>query len=102
MSADKSEDERFLFGGLDRVGAVVGADPGNRLGRRMVGQDGETGQGRSGAPVAAEATDLHPFPGTSPVEHGSQSSDDLGRVIGDTEVRPVEVVVGPRRLPAVI
>jgi hypothetical protein len=52
--------------------------------------------------VTTEATDLHPLPDTSPVEHGSQSSNDLGCIIGDTEVRPVEVIVGPWRRPPVI
>ena len=52
--------------------------------------------------MTPEATDLHPFPGTSPLEHGSQGSDDVGRIIGNTEVRPVEVVVGPRRSPPLV
>jgi len=52
--------------------------------------------------VAAEATDLHSLSGPSPVEHGSQKRDNLGSIIGDTEVRPVEVIVGPWWLPPVI
>jgi hypothetical protein len=51
--------------------------------------------------VAPEATDLHPFAETSPLEQGPQG-DDVGRIIGDTEVRPVEVTMRPRRLPIVI
>src|ERR1019366_8618345 len=93
--------KRFLIGRLDSFGAVVGADPGDGLVRRVAAQDGEAGQSRSGASVASEATDLHSFPGTSPGEHGSQSSDNLSRIVRDAEVRPVEVIVGPRRLPPV-
>ena len=102
MSADKFDNEQFLFCGLDSVGTVVGADPSDRLAVRMAGQDCKAGQGRSGSPVSPHATDLHPFPGTSPLEHRLQGSDDVGRIIGDTEVRPVEVIVAPRRLPLVI
>ena len=102
LSADKFDNERFLFGGLDSVATVVGADSSDRLAARIASQDSEAGQGRSGSPMAPEATDLHPLPSTSPLEHGSQGSDDVGRIIGDTQVRPVEVVEGPRRLPLVI
>jgi hypothetical protein len=102
VPTDRSGNEGFLFGGLDTVVAVVGADPDDRLARAMAGQDGKTGQGHSRWPTATEAPDLRPFPAMSPVERGSRSGDDLGRIIGDTEVRPVEVIVGPRWLPPVI
>jgi hypothetical protein len=101
-SADKSDNERFLFGGLDSAIAVVGAHPGDRLARRMTNQDAKAGQGRSCAPVATQATDLHSLPSTSPVEDGSQGGGDVARILRDTEVWPVEVVMGPRRLPPVI
>ena len=101
-SAGQFDDEQFLFCGFDRVGTVVGPDPAHRLAARMTGQDCKAGQGRSGAPVSSEATELHPFSSTSPLEHKSQGRDDLGRIIGDTEVRPVEVIMRPRRLPLVI
>jgi hypothetical protein len=52
--------------------------------------------------VALEAAHVHPFPGPSPLEHGSQGSDDVGCIIGNTQVRPVEVVVSPRRPPLAI
>jgi hypothetical protein len=68
----------------------------------MAGQDGEGGQGRTGAPVAPEATDLHAFPGMSPLEQRSQGGGNVCRIIGDTEVRPVKVVVGPWWLPPLI
>jgi hypothetical protein len=96
------DDECFLFGGLDGGGTVVGAHPSDRLAARMAGQDSKAGQGSSGAPVSPEATDLHLFAGTSPLEHGFQGDDDVSRIIGDTEIGPVQVVVRPRRLPFVI
>jgi len=34
---------RFLVGGFDRLGAVVSADPGDRVGCGMPGEDGENG-----------------------------------------------------------
>jgi len=68
----------------------------------MPGQDGEAGQGHAGAPMAPEATDLHAFTGTSPLEQRSQGGGDVRRIIGDTEVRPVEVGVGPRWPPPFI
>jgi hypothetical protein len=101
-SAGESHNERFLLSGLDSFDAVVGTDPGDGLARRMAAQDGEAGQGSSGPPVTTEAADLHPFPGTSPGQHGSQSRDDLSRIVGDTEVWPVEVIVRPRRLPPIV
>jgi hypothetical protein len=101
VSADKFDNECFLFGGLDGARTVVGAHPSDRLAARMAVQDRKAGQGGSGAPVSPETTHLHLFPGTSPLEHGSQGGD-VGRIIGDTEIRPVQVVVSPRRVPLVI
>lgn len=100
--AAKSGDERFLLSGFDSLRAVLGADPGDRTGGGKAGQDGETGQRRTRAPMAAETTDFHPFPSAGTVEKGPQSGDDQGRVVGDTEVRPVEVIVDPRRPPPVV
>jgi hypothetical protein len=99
---NKFDNERFLFGGLDSVNAVVSADPSDRLAMGVAGQDGEEGQGRSGAPVASEAPELHAFTGASPSEQRSQADGDVCRIIGDAEVRPAEVGVGPRWLPSLI
>jgi hypothetical protein len=52
--------------------------------------------------MAPETTDFHLFPSASTVEKGPQRGDDQGRVGGDTEVRPVEVIVHPGRLPPVV
>lgn len=102
LSTKKSDNKGFLFGSFDRFGAVGGTNPCDRFAGRMTTQDGEAGQGSPGAPMAAEATDLHHLPAVSPIENGPQSSDDLAHVVGDPEVRPIEVVVGPRRMPTVI
>jgi hypothetical protein len=40
----KLDDERFLIGGLDSLGTVVGADPSDRLVSRIPGQDRKAGQ----------------------------------------------------------
>ena len=50
--------KRFLRGGFDSLGAVLGANPGDRIGGGRAGEDGETGQRRTRAPMTAEATDL--------------------------------------------
>lgn len=95
-------DERFLAGGFDSLRAVVGADPGDRVGGGMAGEDGEAGECCTGAPVAAQAADFHLFTGPGTVEHGPQRGEDRGRVTGDSEVRPVEMIMGPRRLPPAV
>jgi hypothetical protein len=100
--AAKSGDERFLSGGFDSLGAVLGADPGDRIGGGKAGEDGETGQRGSCAAMTAKATDFHLFPSAGTVEKGPERGDHQGRVGGDTEVRPVEVVVGPGRPPPVV
>ena len=51
-------DERALVVGLDRLLAVHGADPVDRVARRRSGHHREAGQGGAGAPVASDATDL--------------------------------------------
>lgn len=93
--------EGFLLVGLDRTFAVRGSDPAHGFVWRLAAEDGETGQGGPGAAVAAVAADLDAF--TSPgsleqrFEHGDQSW-----VARDAEVGPVQVVVGPRRLPPLV
>src|ERR1700683_2727375 len=64
-------DERFLVGGFDRLRTVVGAEPGDRTGGGITGEDGEPGPRCTGAP-------------------------------GGTEIRPVEMSVGPCRLPLAV
>lgn len=100
--AAKSGDERFLHLGFDSLGAVRGANPGDRIGGGRAGQDGETGQRRTGAPVTAEATDFHLLTSAGTVEKGPQRGDDQVLVGGDTKVRPVEVIVDPGRPPLVV
>ena len=95
-------DECFLAGDFDSLRAVAGADPGDRVGGGMAGEDGETGQCCTGAPVAAETADFRLFPGPGTVDHGPQRGQDRGRVSGDAEVRPVEMVMGPWRLPPAV
>jgi len=102
MSASKSGNESLLLGGLDGIGAIVGADPGDRADRSMTGHDGEAGQCGAGASVATEAADLHPFSGASPFEHHAERGPDLGSIGGYAEIRPVEVIMAPWRLPPLI
>ena len=68
----------------------------------MAGEYGETCQRCTGAAVATQTTDFHPFPGAGTVQHGPQRDQDQGRIAGNAEVRPVEVIVGPRRLPPAV
>ena len=49
--------------------------------------------------MATEAPHLHSIMGTTAIEQRPQRNDDPGRVFGDTEVRPIEMVVRPWRLP---
>ena len=68
----------------------------------MAGHDCQAGQGGSGAPMTAKAADLDPSAGARPVEHRSEGDDDWRCTGGNTEIRPVEVVVGPRWLPPMV
>ena len=99
VSADKPGHEHPLFYCLDHVSAVVGTGPGDGLVWRMATENGEARQSSSCASIASEASQLHSILGTSAVEQRPQRNDDPGRVIGHTEVRPIEMVARPRRLP---
>lgn len=52
--------------------------------------------------MTSQAADLDPLARTRPVEHRSESGEDRRRALRNPEIRPVEVVVGPWRLPPVI
>jgi len=97
--ADKADNKGLLFSRLDSINAVVGADPADGLNWRVATKNSEACQGSSCSSMATEATHLHPTLGTSPVERRPQPGHDLGRIIGDTEVRPIKVIVSPRWLP---
>lgn len=96
----KPVDQSHLLGRLDGVLAVVVANPGDRIRRGVVAEDGEAGQNCAGAAVAADAADLHSLARPCPVLHALQSGDHVGLVGGYAQVRPVEVTVWPRWLPS--
>lgn len=94
--------EGFLLVGLDRTFAVRGADPGHGFVWRLAAEDGKTGQGGPGATVAAVAADLDALTSPGSVEQRFEYDDDQRWVAGDAEIGPVQVVVGPRRLPPLV
>jgi hypothetical protein len=96
---DKADNKGLLFSRLDSINAVVSANPRDGLNWRVATKNSEARHGRSCSSMATETTHLHPTLGTSPVEQRPQPGDDLGRIIGDAEVRPIKVIVSPRRLP---
>ena len=52
--------------------------------------------------MTAETTDFNLFPSAGAVEKGPQRGDDQVLIGGDTEVRPVEMIVDPWRPPPVV
>ena len=74
-------------------------DPGDGIVGRMPAQDGQTGQGRSGSPVPSETTQLNPFSTPGAFSQRSQGGHHWSRITGHAEIGPVEVMVGPRRIP---
>lgn len=94
--------EGFLLVGLDRTFAVRGSDPAHGFVWRLAAEDGETGQGGPGAAVAAVAADLDAFTSPGSLEQRFEHGDDQSWVARDAEVGPVQVVVGPRRLPPLV
>src|SRR5580658_3456934 len=99
MSLVEGGDEGLLLGGLNGFSTVVGTGPGHRLARSDPAEDGEAGQSCSCAPMATEAAELHAFACTSSLEERPQGGEDLNGIIGDAEIWPVKVLVGPVRLP---
>ena len=98
-SADKLRNERFLLGGLDSISAVVGSDPGDGVVGRMSTHDGEARQGRTGPSVASEATHLHSVSAMSTLEQSSEGGGYWQGIFGHSEVRPIKMIVAPRRFP---
>jgi hypothetical protein len=50
--------------------------------------------------VATDAAELYSFTGLSSLEHRAESGDERGWIVRDPEVWPIDVLVGPGRLPA--
>jgi hypothetical protein len=52
--------------------------------------------------MATKATKLHTFSRPSPVEQRPERGTDRRRITGNIEVRPLQMLVWPWRLPSVI
>jgi len=94
--------EGFLLVRLDRTLAVLRANPADRVVRRLTAEAGETGERGPRAAVASVAADLDPLAAPSPVQQRLEHLDDRRRIVGDTEVRPVEELARPRRPPPLV
>src|SRR6187431_2297263 len=94
--------EGFLLVGFDRTFAVCGSDPADGVVWRLAAEDGKASQRGTGATMAAVTADLDALTGPGPVKQRLERSDNRNWIAGDTEVRPVEVVVGPRRPPPLV
>jgi hypothetical protein len=77
------------------------ADPDDHV-VSVTAEDGETGEGRARAAVAAEASDLHVVPSACPFMNRPQGAPESFGINWNTEVRPIDMVVWPWRLPALV
>jgi hypothetical protein len=98
-SFDKALNERSLLSGLHGVRAVALRDPGAGIAGRKFTQDCQAGQGRSGSSVPSETAQLNSTSTASAFQQRSQGGYEGGRIIGHSEIRPVDVIVGPGRIP---
>src|SRR3954452_20414449 len=99
VGARKRADELLLLASLDRLDAVVGADPGHWVPRWLAGERREAGERRTGPSVPAQAAELDDLAGPSPRQQILQGSDERPRVGWHSEVRPRHVCVRPWRHP---
>lgn len=99
LSADKPGNKLFLLSRLHRITAVVLADPGHRIPRGQSHHDGEAGQSCSGPSVPAQAANFDSVLLTSSLEQRFQGGRHRGGVTRHTEIWPIEVIVGPWRIP---
>jgi hypothetical protein len=88
------EDPSSLPGCLDGAWLVVAADPGDGLGGRDAGKDGDGGERGAGAADAAAACDLDPF-GRGAFVGGAEGGDGVVGRGGAAEVGPADPAVLP-------
>ena len=84
---------------LHGVRAIPLTDPGDGIAGWKSTKDGQAGQGRSGSPMASKATQLNSVAAPSAFQQRPQGGHHGRRVTGHAEIGPVEVIVGPRRIP---
>ncbi len=68
LSVIEGKDECFLRRGLDRLLAIVLANPCDGLRRWCSGEDGETRQGRACPSMTTRTAEFHPFAPPRPIE----------------------------------
>jgi len=66
----------------------------------MAGQDGQAGQRRPGSAVTAKASNLDALPRPGPFQNRLERLEEGFGVRWQAEVRPIDMVIGPWRLPA--
>jgi len=101
-SQGQSRDKRRLRVGLDSLRAIGGAHPRHCVARRIITEYGHTRQRSSGPAVTAEAADLYSFPGPSPGQCVAKRNDERRWIGGQGEVRPIDMVMPPRGMPATV
>jgi hypothetical protein len=99
LSKAESERERLLLRRLDRPRAVVGTNPSDRFRGREADEDRQAREGPTGPSVTTDAAEFDAFAGSSHLEHRDKRVPGSIWLSRDAKVGPVEMVVGPRRLP---
>src|SRR5579884_466516 len=87
---------------LDRTLTISGPDPLHRILRRAASEHREACQRCSGAAMGTPAPNFDPLAVAGPLEGIIQRNQEGLRVVWKTEVGPLDVSMGPRRLPTII
>ena len=98
-STAKADDERLLLPRLHGVHAIPITDPGDGIAGWKSTKDCQAGQGRSRSSMASKATQLHSVSAAGAFQQRPKGGHHGRRVTGHAEIGPVEVIVGPRRIP---
>lgn len=102
LACGEAGDESFLLFGLNGLLAIVRAHPGDGLRRRSPREGRETAKCGAGPTVTTEAAKFHSITPTGAFEDVDQDGAERLDIARHREVRPVEVLVRPRRLPGFV
>lgn len=102
-AAPDRRQERMLAARRSRLPSRSSSLAPNRPRRRGCScEHGETSQGGACSSVTAEAAEFHAFPPPRPLECIPQRNPERLGVRRKSEIRPVDVTVGPRRAPTLV
>ena len=92
-----ADDERLLLPGLHGVRAIPITDPGDGIAGWKSTKDCQAGQGHSGSSMASETIQPNSVSAAGARQQRSQGGHHGRTVTGHAEIRPLEVIAGPRR-----